>query len=294
GVQTCALPILDCGDSGHILLSRHVAEDLAEYERWRPFLHDIGTFELKHGVPVSVSNLYSDEVGNAKLPTKLQAVRKRRAHVRWAEIGAALVVLGAIIASVLFFARGPTTSALRVLDKSIAVLPFENLSEEKQNAFFTDGVQDQILTDLSQIADLKVISRTSVMQYKSGVARNLRKIAEELGVAHVVEGSVQRAANKIRVSAQLIDARTDVHLWAQTYDRDLADVFSIHSEIAKAIADQLQAKLSPNQSNALGTAPTRDTEAYDLFLKGEYEEHLAENALSAESFGRAQMFYQQA
>jgi len=181
-----------------------------------------------------------------------------------------------------------------LIPKSVAVLPFSNLSKEEQNAYFADGVQDQILTDLSQIADLKVISRTSVMQYKSGVARNLRKIAEELGVAHVVEGSVQRAANKIRVSAQLIDARTDVHLWAQTYDRDLADVFAIQSEIAKAIADQLQAKLSPNQSNALGTALTRDTEAYDLFLKGEYEEHLAENALSAESFGRAQMFYRQA
>src|SRR5207237_1614847 len=130
--------------------------------------------------------------------------------------------------------------------KSIAVLPFENLSEEKANAFFADGVQDEILTDLSKIADLKVISRTSVMQYKSGLARNLRKIGEELGVVHVLEGSVQRAANKIRVNAQLIDARNDAHLWAQTYDRDLADVFAIQSEIAKAIADQLQAKLSPN------------------------------------------------
>src|SRR5205807_221008 len=168
--------VMDCGDVGHILLSRHVAEDLAEYERWRPFLHDIGTFELKHGVPVSVSNLYSDEVGNPKLPTKLQAVRKRRAHVRWAEIGAALLVLGAIIAGVFFFARGPTTSALRVLDKSIAVLPFENRSEDKANAYFTDGVQDEILTDLAKIADLKVISRTSVLQYKSGVARDRKSV----------------------------------------------------------------------------------------------------------------------
>src|SRR5262245_49342492 len=131
--------------------------------------------------------------------------------------------------------------------KSVAVLPFSNLSKEEQTAYFADGVQDQILTDLAQIADLKVISRTSVMQYKSGVARNLRKIAAELGVAHVLEGSVQRAANKIRVSAQLIDARTDAHLWAQTYDRDMADVFAIQSEIAKAIAEQLQAKLSPNE-----------------------------------------------
>jgi serine/threonine-protein kinase len=259
--------VMDCGDAGHILLSHHVAEDLAEYERWRPFLHDIGAFDAKHGVRVSVTNLYSDDVGNPQLPSKLLSVRKRRAHVRWAEIGAALIVLGAIIAGVLFFARGPTTSALRVPDKSIAVLPFENLSEEKQNEYFTDGVQDEILTDLAKIADLKVISRTSVMQYKSGVARNLRKIGEELGVAHVVEGSVQRVANKIRVNAQLIDARNDAHLWAQTYDRDLADVFAIQSEIAKAIADQLQAKLSPNEKKAIEQPPTTDLAAFDLYSR---------------------------
>src|SRR5205807_3179563 len=136
-------------------------------------------------------------------------------------------------------------AAPAISEKSIAVLPFENLSSDKENAYFTDGVQDEILTDLAKIADLKVISRTSVMQYKSGAPRNLREIGQQLGVAHVVEGSVQRAANKIRVNAQLIDARDDEHLWAQTYDRDLADVFAIQSEIAKAIADQLQAKLSP-------------------------------------------------
>jgi adenylate cyclase len=160
-----------------------------------------------------------------------------------------------------------TAPVLRVTEKSIAVLPFENLSRDPDNAFFTDGVQDQILTDLSQIADLKVISRTSVMQYKSGVARNLRKIGEELGVAHVLEGSVQRAANKIRVNAQLIDARTDAHLWAQTYDRDLADVFAIQSEIAKAIADQLQAKLSPNEKKAIEQPPTTDLAAFDLYSR---------------------------
>jgi serine/threonine protein kinase/Flp pilus assembly protein TadD len=180
------------------------------------------------------------------------------------------------------------------MPKSVAVLPFSNLSKEEQNAYFADGVQDQILTDLSHIADLKVISRTSVMQYKSGVARNLRKIAEELGVAHVVEGSVQRAANKIRVSAQLIDARADVHLWAQTYDRDLADVFAIQSEIAKAIADQLQAKLSPSESHVLASVRTHDTEAYDLFLRGEYEVHQAESSWAAEAYNRADAFYRQA
>src|SRR5262249_30867522 len=146
--------------------------------------------------------------------------------------------------------------------------PFENLSEEKQNEYFADGVQDEILTDLAKIAELKVISRTSVMQYKGGEARNLRKIGEELGVAHVVEGSVQRAANKIRVNAQLIDARNDAHLWAQTYDRDLADVFAIQSEIAKAIADQLQAKLSPSETRAIEERPTTNVVAFDLYSRG--------------------------
>jgi serine/threonine protein kinase/tetratricopeptide (TPR) repeat protein len=155
--------------------------------------------------------------------------------------------------------RPPTTG--------IAVLPFENLSSDKENAYFTDGVQDEILTDLAKIADVKVISRASVMQYKTGVARNLRKIGEELGVAHVVEGSVQRAANKVRVNAQLIDVRTDAHLWAQTYDRDLADVFAIQSEIAKEIADQLQAKLSPNEKKAIEQPPTTDLAAFDLYSR---------------------------
>jgi TolB-like protein/Tfp pilus assembly protein PilF/tRNA A-37 threonylcarbamoyl transferase component Bud32 len=155
--------------------------------------------------------------------------------------------------------------ATTVPAKSIAVLPFENLSRDPDNAFFTDGVQDEILTDLARIADLKVISRTSVMQYKTGAKRNLRQIGNELGVAHIVEGSVQRAGNRVRVNAQLIDARTDAHLWAQTYDRDLADVFAIQSEIAKAIADQLQAKLSPSEKSAIEQAPTSDITAFNLY-----------------------------
>jgi TolB-like protein/class 3 adenylate cyclase/Tfp pilus assembly protein PilF len=259
--------VMDCGDAGHILLSHHVAEDLAEYERWREFLHDIGTFKVKHGVPVSVTNLYSDEVGNPQLPSKLQAVRKHRAHVRWAEIGAALLVLGAIIAAFVFLLYRSTRAPLAVLDKSIAVLPFDNLSSDKENAYFTDGVQDQILTHLAKIADLKVISRTSVMQYKSGIARNLRKIGEELGVAHVVEGSVQRAGNKVRVNAQLIDARDDRHEWAENYDRPIDDVFAIQSEIAKAIADQLQARLSPTEKNTIEQRPTTDVVAFEQYSK---------------------------
>ncbi len=168
-----------------------------------------------------------------------------------------------------FFSRHGVdeTTHLPISEKSIAVLPFENLSEEKANAYFADGVQDEILTDLARIADLKVISRTSVAQYKSGLARNLREIGQQLGVARVLEGSVQRAANKIRVNAQLIDARTDAHLWAQTYDRDLADVFAIQSEIAQAIADQLRAKLSPNEKKAIAQPPTTNLAAFDLYSR---------------------------
>src|SRR6266496_1985537 len=267
--------VMDCGDSGHILLSKHVADDLEQYPQWRSHLHDLGECEVKHGVRMSVVNLYTDDVGNAELPEKfkrpdvgaaLPAAKEappKSTIPKWVMIGAVVAV---VVIGLLFWSRRtPTISAIP--EKSIAILPFENLSEEKANVYFTDGVQDEILTDLAKIADLKVISRTSVMQYKSGLARNLRKIGEELGVAHVVEGSVQRAANKVRVNAQLIDARTDAHLRAQTYDRDLADVFAIQSEIAKAIADQLQAKLSPTEKKAIEQPPTTDLAAFDLYSR---------------------------
>src|SRR5205823_12784610 len=161
----------------------------------------------------------------------------------------------------------PVSRVVAIPEKSIAVLPFENLSEEKANQFFADGVQDEILTDLARIADLKVISRMSVMQYKSGIARNLREISQQLGVANVVEGRVQRSGNRVRVNAQLVDTRTDRHLWAQTYDRDLADVFAIQSEIAKTIADQLQAKISPREQAAIERPPTSDISAFDLYTR---------------------------
>ena len=260
--------VMDCGDAGHILLSRHLAEDLEQYPRWRAYLHDLGECEVKHGVRIGLANLYDSEVGNAQLPKKLEAVRKHRIQVRWVAVAIGLVMVAALAAVLLSFLRKePAPLPATVVEKSIAVLPFENLSEEKANAFFAEGVQDEILTHLARIADLKVISRTSVTQYKSGAPRNLREIGQELGVAHVVEGSVQRSANKIRVNAQLIDARTDAHLWAQTYDRDLADVFAIQSEIAKAIADQLQAKLSPAEKKAIERPPTTDLAAFDLYSR---------------------------
>ena len=261
--------VMDCGDAGHILLSKHVAEDLEEYEHWQPLLHDLGTWEVKHGVRVGIVNLYGDEIGNPHLPKKFHALKKHRARVRWVALGAALLLLGTIVAAFVIISGRSTKWILTVPEKSIAVLPFENLSEEKANAFFADGVQDEILEDLAKIADLKVISRTSVMAYKSGIARNLRRIGRDLGVSHVLEGSVQRAANRVRVTAQLIDARNDAHLWAEHYDRALDDVFAIQSEIAKTIADELKAKISPTEKIALEKPPTTDLEAYDLYLRAQ-------------------------
>src|SRR5437899_5996265 len=171
--------VMDCGDAGHILLSKHVAEDLEEYEQWRPLLHDLGSCEVKHGVRVSVVNLYADEVGSPKLPRKFETLRKRRTRLRWAAMTAASLTIAAIVAGIVMFSRNRVRSVLAAPEKSIAVLPFENLSEEKANAYFADGIQDEILTRLSKIADLKVISRTSTQHYKSA-PENLPEIARQL------------------------------------------------------------------------------------------------------------------
>jgi TolB-like protein/class 3 adenylate cyclase len=284
--------VLDCGDAGHILLSKHVAEDLSEYRHWQPYLHDLGECEVKHGLHLHLFNLAKDGLGNPQVPGKLKRRRWKQdsAPVRpvsqpsfpkfLLSVALAGSVLALAITSLIFFHRalsraitsavsGAETSnvPLPIPKKSIAVLPFENRSEEKQNAYFADGVQGEILTDLARVADLKVISRASTMQYKRGAPRNLREIGEQLGVTHVVEGSVQRSGNRVRVNAELVDARTDRQLWAQTYDRDLADVFAIQSEIAKAIAAQLQAKLSPSEKSAIERPPTDSITAFELYAR---------------------------
>src|SRR5438270_2538799 len=259
--------VLDCGDAGHILLSKHLAEDLAEFEGWRPLLHDLGACEVKHGVQVAIVNLWSDDVGNPQLPQKFRALRKQRARVRWAEIGAALLLLAGIAAAFVFISKKSAKSTSIVLEKSIAVLPFANRSEEKDNAYFADGIQDEILTRLSKIADLKVISRTSTQHYKSA-PENLSEIAKQLGVAHILEGSVQKSGDVVRVNVQLIKAVNDSHLWADTFDRKLTDIFSVESEVAKAIADQLRAKLTGEEEQVIAAKPTENTEAYDAYLRG--------------------------
>src|SRR6059036_1405541 len=259
--------VMDCGDAGHILLSKHVAEDLEEYEHWRPLLHSLGESEVKHGVRVGIVNLYADEIGNPQLPKKFQALKKLSARMRWSAVATALVALGLIVAGTAVFSRYRVRPTLAAPEKSIAVLPFENLSEDKANAYFADGIQDEILTRLSKIADLKVISRTSTQHYKSA-PDNLPEIARQLGVAHIVEGSVQKSGDAVRVNVRLIKAANDSHLWADTLDRKLTDIFSVESEVAKAIADQLRAKLTGQEEQVIAAKPTDNPEAYDAYLRG--------------------------
>jgi TolB-like protein/Tfp pilus assembly protein PilF len=277
--------VMDCGDAGHILLSRRVAEDLEHYPRWKPYLHDLGQCEVKHGVRISVVNFYTDEVGNPALPEKFKTAlpiikepqTKRSKLVIALAIGIGALAVIAVFAS-LFVpgiwrsnekAKLEPAEALPLPAKSIAVLPFDNLSRDPDNAYFVEGIQDEILTRLSKIADLKVISRTSTQKYKNA-PENLRDVARQLGVANILEGSVQKSNGQVRVNVQLINALTAAHLWADTYDRDLADIFAVQSEIAKSIADALHAKLTGSEQTSIAKAPTTDPEAYELYLKGRF------------------------
>jgi TolB-like protein/class 3 adenylate cyclase len=259
--------VMDCGDAGHILLSQRVADDLGEYEQWRPLLHDLGACEVKHGVRVTVVNLHADQLGNPQLPKKFQELKKHRARVRWTTTAAALLALAATAGGIAMFSRYRARLALAPPLKSIAVLPFENLSSDKENAYFAEGIQDEILTRLSKIADLKVISRTSTQHYKSAPG-NLPEVARQLGVAHILEGSVQKNGDAVRVIVQLIKAANDSHLWADTIDRKLTDIFSVESEVAKTIADQLRAHLTGREQQVIAAEPTDNTEAYDAYLRG--------------------------
>jgi TolB-like protein/class 3 adenylate cyclase/Tfp pilus assembly protein PilF len=284
--------VMDCGDAGHILLSGHIAEDLTQYRQWQPHLHDLGECEVKHGLRLHLVNLYKDNLGNPHVPDKLKRRRrwKRTSAVsdrpvitpRWPRyVLTAVLLLSAVALAIsfsVFYRRGSPAVArssagkaadvgLPITEKSIAVLPFENLSSDKANAYFAEGIQDEILTRLSKIADLKVISRTSTQRYKSA-PENLSEIARQLGVAHVLEGSVQKSGDAVRVNVQLIKAANDSHLWADTFDRKLIDIFSVESEVAKAIADQLRAHITGQEEQILAAKPTDNVEAYDAYLRG--------------------------
>ena len=232
--------VMDCGDAGHILLSKRVVDDLEQYARWRPFLHPLGSCEVKHGLTLIVYNLYSSDFGNPTPPARfcpdLPPALAPSEKKPWPK-------------------------------KSIAVLPFQNLSEDKTNSYFADGIQEELLTRLSRISDLKVISRTSTQRFKDA-SENIREIAQQLGVANILEGSVQKAGERVRVHVQLIDAEKDAHLWAERYDRDLVDIFAVETDIASKIGDALQARLTGAERRAIAARPTTNTEAHEHYLRG--------------------------
>jgi TolB-like protein/class 3 adenylate cyclase/Flp pilus assembly protein TadD len=324
--------VMDCGDAGHILVSKRVADDLAQRRRWQPYIHELGDVEVKHGVVVSLVNLYAETIGNPTPPTRLG---KPRGSIPGSTVGTrkaisplaraifilAVLLLVLAIISVIFApaimrtldqrrlatlpqptatappsladtiksavakqitdelqgelsrkknaAVHPASTGSVIPEKSIAVLPFDNLSGDPDNAYFCEGVQDEILTRLAKVSDLKVVSRTSTQHFKSS-PDNLPQIAKQLGVMHVLEGSVQKSNDQVRVNVQLINALTDAHLWAETFDRKLTDIFAVESEIAKTIADTLQTKLSGSEQRAIAARPTESTEAHQLYLKGRF------------------------
>lgn len=327
--------VMDCGDAGHILVSKRVADDLAQQRRWQPYIHELGDVEVKHGVVLSLVNLYAETIGNPNPPARFGKVRGRIVGSRLGArkglsplVRAIFIIVGLLIAlvfalaivSVIFApaimrtlgksqvilpppapavpsppsfadtiknavakqitdelqrdlsgkksaARQSPPVGSAIPEKSIAVLPFDNLSDDKSNAYFAEGIQDEILTRLAKISDLKVIARTSTQRFKSA-PEDLPTIAKQLGVMNILEGSVQKANDQVRVNVQLINALTSAHLWAEIYDRKLTDIFAVESDIARAIAEALQAKLTGSEKAAMAKQSTTNTEAYELYLKG--------------------------
>jgi adenylate cyclase len=280
--------VMDCGDAGHILLSKRVADDLEQYPQWRPHFHELGECEVKHGARVSVVNLYTDELGNPKLPEKFKHVAKKKKpaapmpgsdvtpwRTRWALIAAMVMIAGALAVSITFILQRPspksmstpaaptTTAMTSIPGKSIAVMPFLDLSQAKDQEYFCDGISEEILDALAKIEGLRVVARTSSFSFK-GKNADVSEVANKLNVQNVLEGSLRRDGNRIRITAQLINARDGFHLWSETYERELKDVFAMQDEITRAIVDALKIKLAIS-------APPRaepNPEAYDLYLQG--------------------------
>ncbi len=232
--------LMDCGDAGHILLSKRVAEDLQQNGRWRPHLHDLGEVELKHGERAHVFNFYTDDAGNSDPPKKMPKAMSSAA------------------------AAAGTTELKR--DRiSICVLPFANISGDAEQEYFSDGISEDIITDLSKVSALRVVSRNTAFTFK-GKPVDVRQVAGQLKVSHVLEGSVRKAAGRVRITAQLIDGSNDSHVWAERYDRDLNDIFALQDEISNAIVDALKVKLLPEEKKAIERRGTENVDAYNLYL----------------------------
>ena len=295
--------VMDCGDGGHILLSKRVAEDLAQSRRWSPYLHDLGECAVKHGVPIFIVNFHGDGIGNPALPKKVQQAQSKDAakaasssaprSFRRVYIAAAagIVLVAAIVFGLWLYSEQKSTVSLPE-EKSIAVLPFENFSPERDNAFFADGIQDDILTSLAEIKDLRVISRSSVMAFRDAAARNVRQIGRKLDVVNILEGSVRKEGDRVVVNVQLIDTRNNRHIWANRYDRTLSDSLGLQGELASEIADALRATLSEEEKARVTTKPTQNADAYVFYLRANQISRNPDTLL--EDYKTAEQLYTQA
>jgi TolB-like protein/class 3 adenylate cyclase/Tfp pilus assembly protein PilF len=291
--------VMDCGDAGHILLSKHVAEDLEHYARWRPLLHDLGECEIKHGAKISVVNLYTESTGNSQLPEKFKRADAgaavpltgksplNRNHVLIAGAMVAVFVIGlAMFLGPQLWRVAPSREEPRraatspVHEKSIAVLPFVDLSQARDQEYFCDGISEEILDALAKIEGLRVVARTSSFSFK-GKNVDVGEIAQKLNVQNILEGSLRREGNRIRVTAQLVNARDGFRIWSDSFERDLQGVFAVQDEITRSIVDGLKIKLAV----APPSRPRQNTEAYDVYLQGLYlsnksDEESLRNSLS--------------
>jgi TolB-like protein/class 3 adenylate cyclase/Tfp pilus assembly protein PilF len=293
--------VMDCGDAGHILVSKRVAEDLAHSRQWRTYLHDLGECAVKHGVPVFIVNLYTDEIGNAELPEKVKQWQSEQAAQaadessipprKYVFAAAAGLLIAVASFGVWLYFKQPAAISLSP-EKTIAVLPFQNFSPDKDNAFFADGVQDDILTSLAKIKDLRVTSRSSVMKFRDAAEQNLRQIGKALGVANVLEGSVRREGDRVVVNVQLVDAQSARQIWANRYDRTLADSLGLQGELASEIADALRATLSTDEQVRVTAKPTQNPDAYVFYLRANQISRNPDTLL--EDYKAAEQLYLQA
>jgi TolB-like protein/Flp pilus assembly protein TadD len=293
--------VMDCGDAGHILLSKRVADDLAQFRYWQPFLHDLGECEVKHGVRLHLVNLYAESLGNAALPQKFQQTTPkpaadkpaRRSSVGWVA-ALLLVALLAAGAAFYFISHRPATKGAAIPEKSIAVLPLVNSTGDPANEYFSDGMSEEFISSLSRLQELKVIGRTSSFQFK-GTTDPSKTIGEKLGVYYLLEGSVRKSADRVRIAVALIKSGDGANVWSETYDRELKDIFAVQSEIAGAVAKQLKVALLGNngQTTQLATAATpsnQNVEAYNALLQGNFYF----NRRTVEDFRKAIGYYEEA
>lgn len=297
--------VMDCGDAGHILVSQHVADDLAQYRQWAPRLHDLGDCEVKHGVRLHLVNLYSEPLGNGALPQKFrQAAEKpvvekpaRRISFGWIAVLAlaAILAAGAVYYFTSHRTATPSTAAPEapksapIPEKSIAVLPMVNSTGDPANEYFSDGMSEEFISSLSRLPNLKVIGRTSSFQFKA-TKDDSKTIGEKLGVYYLLEGSVRKSADRVRIDVALVKASDGANVWSETYDRELKDIFAVQSEIASSVAAALKVTFLGGQRQARDNPPSGNVAAYKAYLQGKFQEA----RVTRESYGKAIEFYDRA